>query len=105
MQPYVRNAGIALVFLAGWMASSWRHDSIELVANKAAAIATQAANKDAMATYEGIQKTLTGLRSNEKVIIRENVKIVDRPVYRNLCLDPDGLRNANAAKNGFFPTP
>ncbi len=27
-------------------------------------------------------------------------KIIDRPVYRNVCLDDDGLRNANAALSG-----
>lgn len=27
-------------------------------------------------------------------------KIVDRPVYRNVCLDDDGLRSANAALVG-----
>lgn len=27
-------------------------------------------------------------------------KIVERPVYRNVCLDDDGLRSANAALSG-----
>jgi hypothetical protein len=32
-----------------------------------------------------------------RTITREVDKIVERPVYRNVCLDDDGLRRANAA--------
>lgn len=32
-------------------------------------------------------------------------KIVDRPVYRNVCLDDDGLRLANAALGGVAVAP
>lgn len=100
MQPYARNALIALAFMAGWLTSSWRHDSLELVANKAASAAYTSASANELTQAKILQDTLSRLSANEKTIIRENVKIVDRPVYRNICLDSDGLRNANAAKNG-----
>lgn len=32
-----------------------------------------------------------------RTITREVDKIVERPVYRNVCFEPDGLRRANAA--------
>lgn len=35
-----------------------------------------------------------------RTITRDVDKIVERPVYRNICLDSDGLRNANAALIG-----
>lgn len=42
---------------------------------------------------------------NERQIVTQTItkqvtKLVDRPVYRNICLDPDGLRIANAAIAG-----
>ena len=35
-----------------------------------------------------------------KTVTRQVDKIIDRPVYRNVCLDADGLRDANAALSG-----
>ena len=100
MLPYVRNVLFAACFLAGWTASSWQSDSVELVATKVAQKASQALSGEQLKFAEGIQHELSRLSANEKTIIRENVKLVDRPVYHNVCLDDDGLYNANAAKNG-----
>lgn len=35
-----------------------------------------------------------------KTLVREVEKVVERPVYANVCLDADGLRLANAALAG-----
>lgn len=47
---------------------------------------------------------LAAERKKRKVVIQERTtyvdKIIDRPVYRNVCIDPDGLRCVNAAING-----
>lgn len=105
MLPYVRNLLFLAAFLAGWVASNWHSDSLELVASKAAqAVSQDVAAKD-LAQAETLDKHLSRLRANEKTIIRENVKLVDKPVYSAVCLDPDGLRNANAAKNGAAVEP
>ena len=49
-------------------------------------------------------KDLADERAKQKVVIQKrNVyvdKIVDRPIYRNVCLDADGVRCLNAAING-----
>lgn len=46
-------------------------------------------------------------QSTHREIIRESTKIVDNPVYRNVCVDADGVRlldraidNANAGHSG-----
>jgi hypothetical protein len=103
MLPYVRNLLLLAAFAGGWLIHGWFSDSLELVANKAAQASAQEAAGVQLKAAELLQTELSRLSVNEKTIIRENVKLVDRPVYHNLCLDPDGLRNANAAKNGFFP--
>lgn len=49
-------------------------------------------------------KALEAERQKRKVVIRERTvyvdKIVDRPVYRNVCLDADGLRCLGSAIRG-----
>lgn len=91
-------------FLAGlavaWMVAGWYRDSLDLVAAKAATSATEAGWKREDAQAGILALELTRLSANERTIIREKVKVVESPVYRNVCLDDAGLRLANAAKNG-----
>ena len=100
MMQYALKALYAVAFLAGWLVNSWYSDSMELVATKAAQATSQDLQGAQLKQAEILQSTLSRLKANEKTIIRENVKLVDRPVYHNVCLDSDGLYNANAAKNG-----
>lgn len=102
---YLLPASLLVAFLAGWTAAGWHADSLDLVALKAAENATGKASAHELSQAVILQDTLSRLSANETTIIRENVKLVDRPVYHNICLDPDGLRNANAAKNGTSEPP
>lgn len=88
------------LFLAGWFINGWYHDSLELVASKAAAGVAEQAASNQFKQAEVLADTLKRLRANERTIYKESVKLVDRPVYSNLCIDADGLRLINAAKNG-----
>jgi len=49
---------------------------------------------------DSVDKKLGELRANEKTIEREKVKIIDRPVYNNQCLDDDGVSLINQARLG-----
>jgi glutamine synthetase len=103
MNPYIAIAALCGAFLAGWTASDWHSDSLDLVATKAAQASADAAQGRESAVAQTVETALAKLRANEKVIYRESVKLIDRPVYHNVCLDADGLRLANAAKNGTEP--
>lgn len=48
----------------------------------------------------GLEKDNAKTRTVYKTITQTVDKIVERPVYRNVCLDDDGLRSANAALAG-----
>ena len=39
----------------------------------------------------------------QRVIYKTVEKIVDRPIYRNVCLDDDGLSEINKAVNAYDP--
>lgn len=113
--------GTAIAFLlavggAGYRGYTWGYDSAEqtyqvkidkmVIDNKEAvekvrqALLTQA--DAAVATLE----TQNGKTRVVYRTITEMVdKIVDRPIYRDRCLDDDGLRLANAALGGVAAAP
>ena len=93
----LKVAVLLIAFLAGWQINGWR-----LAAEKAAAEEARQAMIDAFREEEAksaavLEKRLKELRANEKVIERERVELVDRPVYSNVCLDDDGLQLINEA--------
>lgn len=100
MLRYALNALYVFAFLAGWFINGWYHDSLQLVADKAAASVAEQAASNQLRQAEVLADTLKRLRANERTIYKESVKLVDRPVYSNVCVDADGLRLINAAKNG-----
>lgn len=87
-------------FAVGWVVNGWYSDSLAYAASQAATAAQREANKREFEQGEALEKWLAKNAINERTILRESVKLVDRPIYHNVCLDPDGLRLINAAKNG-----
>lgn len=100
----LKVAVLLIAFLAGWQINGWR-----LAAEKAAAQEARQAMIDAFREEEAkaavvLEKRLKELRANEKVIERERIKLVDRPVYTNECLDADGLQLIERARKGKSDT-
>ena len=96
----LKAAVVAVAFLMGWQVNGWR-----LAAEQAAAQEARQAMIDAFREEEAkaaivLEKRLKELRANEKVIERERIKLVDRPVYNNECLDDDGLQLIERARKG-----
>lgn len=89
----------AVAFGAAWQVQDWRFDSERLAAqvNQRATerLRRQNANTAAVA-YEAARETVR----TEFVTIQERVNVeVEKPVYRNICIDSGGLRElANAAR-------
>jgi hypothetical protein len=89
-----------LIFGAGWRVKG------AFIAERDLAIAE--AKEEFITVYKDaekgkadlLEKKLGELKANEKTIIREREKIVDRPVYRNECIDADGVRLIESARNG-----
>lgn len=89
-----------MAFGAAWKLQDWRHDAAELarVEREGEVRRQQARGADAAAVRHEEFKEV------ERVVyqtITETVdRIVERPVYRNVCLDDDGLRALNSAVRG-----
>lgn len=91
---------LVITFIAGWQVKG------AFVAKRDLAI-LDAKNEFIKAYQEGeahtasiVESRLQELKANERVIERERIKLVDRPVYSNECLDADGLLLIERARTG-----
>ena len=91
---------LVVTFIAGWQVKG------AFVAKRDLAI-IEAKNEFIKAYQEGeahtasiVETRLQELKANERVIERERIKLVDRPVYSNECLDVDGLLLIERARTG-----
>lgn len=100
IKPYLIAAGVigslSLSMAAGWTLCSWYEDSKDLAAqNERDEIMTKIrANELVIASH--VEKRLQELKANERIIENHTKEIVNRPVYRNVCMDDDGLRLINS---------
>lgn len=101
--PWRFLSGLACGAFVVWL---WHDASLSRIATERAneklwaAFSVISANKADESIAKAWEVRLSELRSNETTIIREREKIVDRPIYLAQCLDADGVRLANDAKNG-----
>lgn len=83
-----------------WEVQNWRYASIEK--DRIEQAAKEAARKlDKIDTAAvGHEKDKTRIRTVFRTITKEVAHVVEKPVYRNVCLDADGLRVLSTAING-----
>lgn len=95
LQNMIIAVGLALVvgFGGGWRVHSWKSESEAMTIAKAAGEVERIISSS-------LEKQLADLKANQEAIQHETKTIIERPVYRNVCLDIDGVRNINAAKGG-----
>lgn len=103
---YVATALVAaaLSFGGAWKVQNWRHDAMEKerIENEAELQRIKARRVDVAAVAHEVFKEKE--RVVYEVITQTVDKIVERPVYRNVCLDDDGLRALNSAVTGTQPS-
>lgn len=101
--PWRFLSGLACGAFVVWL---WHDASVSRIATERveekleSAFSVIAANKADQSIAAALEVRLSELKANETTIIREREKIVDRPIYLAQCLDADGVRLANDAKNG-----
>lgn len=90
-------AGVALGGWAGWQVQDWRHgrqDAQRIERQARDTLRNIERGQQAADTYTTEQ---THAEPARKEIVRTVEKIVTRPVYRNVCLDDDGLQQLRTA--------
>lgn len=96
-------AGLFTGSVGAWKVQSWRYGALLHERDVAA-------QRDTMKRIDRIDEAATShedFKAKEDIRYVERIKvvreIVERPVYRNTCVDPDGLRLINSAIRGEDP--
>lgn len=88
---------IALASLLGgfggaWKVQDWRYGAKEAERMEVEAEKRRMDAKQIHAAATGYEADKRKLREQSGPIIKEVERVVEKPVYRNICLDDDGLR-------------
>jgi hypothetical protein len=97
-------AGIAAaLFVTGWTVRGWKAESDEAREQRLVqqVIDKQRAHESRVA--QTLEDKLVRLKANERLVEKHRETIVERPVYRNGCIDDDGVRLIEAARAGKAP--
>ncbi len=94
---------LATAVSLGWVVRGWKEGA---VTNANLQLIQQF--KDEFHAHEQsvaglLSEKLSTLKGNKTIVEKHFAQIVDRPVYRNVCLDDDGLRILEAARLGAAP--
>lgn len=105
----LRQLVLVLVILAGATYSGWygrglHEDSKALSALEAKVIADQQAIARESEIAKVVGDRLDELTASETIIDRGIIREVEKPIYRNVCLDDAAVRMLNAAASGSSKT-
>ena len=97
MQLTIIAAALAglLVFGSAWKIQDWRFDSKEKERLEQVQEAKRMREKRVVTASANYEKKKEVTRVKYVKVIEEVEKIVDRPVYKNICLDDDGIKLIN----------
>lgn len=90
-------AGLAIGFAGAWQTQNWRHGAIEAKRLSAQVEAEKKRDKSSYDASVNFEKGKERVRTVFETIEIKVTEIVDRPVYRNICVDADGLSLLNNA--------
>lgn len=97
MQLTIIAATIAAVIAFGsaWKVQDWRFDAREKERLELAQEAKKMREKTIGEASAGYEKKKEAARVKYVKVIEEVEKIVERPIYKNICIDEDGLKAIN----------
>lgn len=87
-------AAVALVagIVLGWSVAGWRADARDLQRERAEALALQGRQRGIQAASEKLEVQREQRTARERIVVKEVERVLEKPVFRNVCLDDDGLR-------------
>lgn len=97
-------AGLLSGFAGGWKVQAWRHDSAALAAQEQARETERMRRQAANSAAGKHEQARERIRVQIETVREEVERVIEKPVYRNVCLDPDGLHAlAEAARSTGYP--
>jgi hypothetical protein len=99
------HAAVALIAAAAasfgaWQVQSWRYGAREAERLEAQREATRFNTKAADTASASHEADRVEIRTEFVTITQEVERVVEKPVYRNVCIDADGLRQLERAIGG-----
>ena len=91
---------IVVSFTAGWVIKGAFDDSAELAAQKARDALIKDLRENEAHIANILERKLKDLKANETIVEKAVIKVIDRPVYHNECMDADGVRIIEQARSG-----
>lgn len=88
-------AGVAIGGTGAWQVQNWRADSAEKQRLEAQAEQRRMREKSAGESATSFEQDRADNEDRTRIVTVTVEKLVERPVYRNICLDDDGLRALN----------
>lgn len=99
-KPYAILVAIAISFFAGVMVTNWHHDSMELVAEKAAKKSADEFQVDQTQIASNVTKELDDWKKNNVQIQERVVREKLQPVFLNKCVTDDYVSMFNQQTSG-----
>ncbi len=96
---YLFALALVASFISGVKVSGWFNDSKELATQEKVLELKEEFKRHENSVATNLEEKLKELKANERIIEREKIKIIDRPVYLNECIDDDGLRLLNKQRS------
>ena len=87
--------GAAVAATSAWQIQSWRFDSAEKTRLENEREIRRMNEKRTSPAAEGLEKDKREIEIRYRTITKTVTKFVDRPVYKNICLDQDGIDAIN----------
>lgn len=89
--------GLAIGFAGAWQVQAWRWDSAELARQQKQQADARAQVRRIDSASGNYEDDRAKTRTEFIEITKEVERVVQKPVYRNVCLDDDGLRQLERA--------
>lgn len=89
---YVGIASVVAGLALGWTVRDWRAGAEEAARRRAAALQLEGQQRGIYAASSRYQAGNAGADARERTVLKEVQRVVEKPVYREQCLDGDGLR-------------
>lgn len=100
LKPVAILTAAGACFFGGWTANDWRRDAEVLEQKQADAKENFRRGEPEGEKGKAFEQDKSQIVKQLRPIIREVERVVEKPVYRNVCLDDDGLRLLRSAIAG-----
>lgn len=94
---------VSVAFSSGWVVKGKFEDSKDLVAMQAQQRLAEEIREGQAQISKQVEKRLSELRANERVIDRGVIREIQKPIYKRVCFEPELVRLLNAAARGESP--